>query len=102
MTDYEGLVLSSDLGRPIDAFLRGELLAKILRMPSQSPISYSDAILKLNERMRETWEHRNFGHKPGQSQWYWRNFVEFISAQGFHIELTGDEFELWHPPRVDS
>jgi hypothetical protein len=28
--------------------------------------------------------------------------VEFISAQGFHIELTGDEFELWHPPRVDS
>jgi hypothetical protein len=35
------------------------------------------------------------GNKPEECHWYYQHFVEWISAQGYHIELTGDEFELW-------
>jgi hypothetical protein len=102
VTDYYGKPLEDPMGQLAERFCRGELLAKILEMPCLRPLSYSDAMLMLNQRLCETWKNNDLGHSPGQSQWYWRNFVEFISAQGFHIELTGDEFELWHPPRVDS
>ncbi len=38
---------------------------------------------------------RKIGYEPGESGWYYSNFLKWISEKGWHIELTGDEFELF-------
>ena len=32
-------------------------------------------------------------HHIAEGDWFYENFIEWISSQGYHIELTGDEFE---------
>ena len=82
----------------IDRKYRGGLLARILAMPKKRSIQFDEAI-----RMAE----KNFfsskiGHRRGETFWYMQNFVEWISELGFHIELTGDEFELPSAPQKAS
>jgi hypothetical protein len=71
---------------------RGELLAKILSMPEKEPISFESAALMLSNKATEAFKAHRLGYLPGEYNWYFKNFVEWISSLGYHIELTGDEF----------
>lgn len=79
----------------VDIQNRGTLLSRILSMPKKKPISFELAMLKLIEKRREKFDAGHFGDESGQYGWYCLNFVNWISAQGYHIELTGDEFETY-------
>lgn len=85
------------LGVPeiVDVRNRGTLLSRVLSMPEKTPISFELAIMKLIEKQREKFDAGRFGDEPGRYGWYCLNFVDWISLQGFHIELTGDEFETY-------
>src|SRR5262245_15344298 len=71
---------------------RGLLLEKIISMEQKKPISYEIAVNLAQDEFVRAGQSGQIGQSPGQSRWYYINFVEFISNQGFHIELTGDEF----------
>jgi hypothetical protein len=43
----------------------------------------------------EAFDAHRMGYQPGECNWYFKNFVEWVSSLGYHIELTGDEFELY-------
>ena len=68
---------------------RGTLISRILEMEKRVPISFAEAI----ERVNAKWFEELWTKRTGCDQWYLENFVAWISSQGFHIELTGDEFE---------
>jgi hypothetical protein len=53
------------------------------------PISFEKAISLVNER----WQQAHRAKRRDTINWLQQNFVEWISSQGYHIELTGDEFE---------
>jgi len=74
----------------IDVYLKGALLSKILKMEKKTPIYFEDAVRKATKELFKA----DTGHERGQNFWYLNHFIEFIAEQGFHIELTGDEFEL--------
>jgi hypothetical protein len=74
---------------------RGELLANILAMPAKEPISFESAALMASNKSSEAFDAHRMGHEPGECNWYFDHFVEWISSLGYHIELTGDEFELY-------
>lgn len=81
------------LSKQIDLNYRGTLLSRILEMEPKKPISLEQAI-RLMEKHEDL--ARTAGRKsaePGHLCWFSYNFVEFISTLGYHIELTGDEFE---------
>ena len=84
----------------IDQSYKGNLLSKILEMPEKKPISYEEAVRIFSIRTREAFEARDLGSKPGQYQWYFKNFVRYITDLGYHIELTGDELEPFGAPEV--
>jgi hypothetical protein len=73
--------------------LRGDLIAQILAMPKKKQLDFATAINLLCEKRRELFDAGQIGRGPGQYHWYTRNFVTFISELGFHIALTGDEFD---------
>lgn len=77
---------------------RGTLASQILSMPKKNPISFEDAINLVVDRQKEVFVTGQIGQEPGQYCWYYDHFVEWISSLGYHIELSGDEFE----PRVLS
>ena len=72
---------------------RGTLIDTILSMPSKKSISFEAAVNLACDQFHKAADLRKFGYEPGQCFWYHENFVQWISEQGFHIELTGDEFE---------
>ena len=68
------------------------LLYKIMAMPRQKPISMQDACLLAsieNGRL-----YRDHGGLSKSFLNFITLWVEWISSQGYHIELTGDEFEM--------
>ncbi len=73
---------------------RGRLIAEILAMPVRNPISFEQAIFQIDAKMEEAHQARNLGYKKGQYQWFVHNFVNVISDMGYHIELSGEEFEI--------
>lgn len=81
------------LPESISIHYRGTLLTKILSMPPKQPISFSDAIHLVAEKQIEALKAGRGGPEHGHLSWYTNNFVEWISELGYHIELTGDEFE---------
>ena len=83
------------LGVPeiIDVRYRGTLISEILRMPRKTPILFDDAIRMARTKQSECYMAESFGDEPGQYGWYDLHFVSWISSLGYHIELTGDEFE---------
>lgn len=77
----------------LDIHCRGGLLTQILQMPQKKPILFDEAINLLSDKEMELFGSGKVGHEPGQYFWYSDNFVQWISDMGYHIELTGDEFE---------
>jgi hypothetical protein len=90
----------SSLPNAIDVSYKGKLLTMILEMPEKNPISFEDALHIIDQKLTESFEASDFGPKPGQHHWYFRNFVSYISDLGHHIELTGDELEPFVVPEV--
>lgn len=79
----------------IEIHSRGTLLSKILAMKPQKPISFDAAINLASEEQTKAFQERRMGSDRGQHCWYTDNFVEWIAELGYHIELTGDEFESY-------
>lgn len=77
----------------IDISYRGELLSSIFAMEKKQPISFEQAAQMAWRKFCESFEGGRVGDKPGQCNWYGDNFVAWISSLGYHIELSGDEFE---------
>jgi len=74
----------------IDICYEGSLISKILRMPKKTAIAFEHAV-RLAERQ---YCNSDISTEIEKMNWCTNNFIDFISEQGYHIELTGDEFEL--------
>jgi hypothetical protein len=77
----------------IDRYYTGTLLSRILAMEKQTAISLEAAIHLLIENEQAARAAGRKGAEPGQMFWYAGHFVEWLSEIGYHVELTGDEFE---------
>jgi hypothetical protein len=101
LVNWKSVKCRSPLGREekfpvpmmIDVRLRRTLLSRILAMPSQNPISLERAAQLLFEALGNAIKSGRIGHEPDNYHWYYTNFIDWISSQGYHIELTGEEFE---------
>ena len=62
-------------------------------MPQGKPISFEKAANLVCDKFMEAFDARRIGIEPGECIWYYQNFVEWISSLGYHIEISGDEFE---------
>jgi len=74
----------------INRMYRCELLSRVLGMPKKNPIDFDEAIQMVMDKFCNS----ENGHGRGQNLWYLKNFVEWISELGYHIELTGEEFSV--------
>lgn len=71
------------------------LLQQIRQMPRKRPLTLQAAWrLMLQEVHRQIGLGNNEPEVPGHSNWIMANEVRWLSEQGFHVELTGDEFEI--------
>ena len=77
----------------LDSASHWRLIEKIFNMKPQRPIKFEEAALLAYKEYQALSNLNRHGIGPGQAEWYAKNFVEWISSLGFHIELTGDEFE---------
>lgn len=66
-----------------------------MAMPRKNPISFENAVRLVNERQIDAMTRMN----AKECNWYYGNFVQFVSESGFHIDLTGDEF-VFHLSQV--
>ncbi len=73
---------------------KATLIYQIVSMPKGNPISFEDAVRYVEKKWCESFDSKNFGYEPGGAGWYTKHFVDYISSLGFHIELSGDEFEV--------
>ncbi len=87
-----GEVFHSDLPIVIEHYYRGTLIAEILNMQKKKPISFEEGVRMAGRNFTKG---DKVGHARYESHWYLKCFVEWISEQGFHIELTGYEFEAF-------
>ena len=94
-TNDRGTDVDLEMGDLIDHHCGRTLLSQILNMPSKNPISFDDAARLLDLKLEECFQAGKYRNGPDEYQWYAQNFVSWISEQGFHIELTGDEFDLY-------
>lgn len=90
---YAGKKSSLPFLKEIDRYYMGTLLSRILDMKKQTPISLKAAIHLLVDHEDAAYAAGRKGTEPGHLCWYAPHFVEWISELGYHIELTGDEFE---------
>jgi hypothetical protein len=88
-----GVYLNSEFPHMVEVGYRGTLLPKILSMPIKNPVSFETAVNLACDKWNDAISAGRIGYEPGECNWYYKNFVEWISELGFHIELTGDEFE---------
>ena len=95
--DVRGSDIEVDMAPSIDFYYRGKMLSEILQMPLRSPISFHEALHMAWVKQGEACDATKFGSAVGHYNWYSQNFVNWISSLGYHIELTGDEFEILHP-----
>ncbi len=93
--NIRGEDFASQMPDLISTAYRGTLADQILRMPRQNPISFEAAVALMTEAYNQATKARQIGYERGLSGWYVTNFVRWISEKGWHIELTGDEFELF-------
>lgn len=82
-----------DLPSLIASYYNGELIDQILKMEKKKPTSLAQALSMASDASHAAAEQGLSGHEPHQSYWHYSHFLDFISGLGFHIELTGDEFE---------
>lgn len=64
-------------------------------MPRGTPISFEEAAGLATAGSIEAFQAGRIGYEPGECGWYKKNFVEWITSLGYHIEITGDEFEAY-------
>jgi hypothetical protein len=65
----------------------------VSRPPKKIPIVFEDAVNLVQREFYRASGSGQIGSEIVQSHWYYRNFVKWISEQGYSLELTGDEFE---------
>ncbi len=65
------------------------MLTRILEMERKSPISFEEAIRLASQKWLAEYRALN----GDGIEWLERNFVKWINSQGYHIEISGDEFE---------
>lgn len=71
------------------------LLQQVQQMPPGNPISFADATkLAFKEIHRQMRLDNMLADDPSSSTWILTHTVEWVSRQGYRIELTGDEFEV--------
>jgi hypothetical protein len=81
----------------IDSFYyQGTLLSQILAMEKKTPISADAAIQLLLEYEDAAQKAGRKGHEPGQMFYFSVHFVEWLSDIGYHVEITGDEFDPYN------
>ncbi len=88
----------SNIPDVLDTRYRGTLLAKILAMPTKNAIPFDHAIRMVSAKLGEAFNAKQFGYEPGHYNWYLSYFIEWLSDEGYHIELSGDEFESYALP----
>jgi hypothetical protein len=88
-----GRMVYLEIPRIFDIRHRGTLLSKILAMPIKEPMAFEDAIRIADAKQSECFTACSFGDEMGQYGWYELHFVDWISNLGYHIEITGEEFE---------
>ncbi len=94
LMDVDGQEYFDDvLPRLMSSYYRGELVDQILRMEKKVPLLFHTALNLASDAQHAAAELGRSGHEPHQSYWHFSHFLDFISDQGFHIELNGDEFE---------
>ncbi len=93
LTVYGSEYLEDELPGVVDSYYKGELIARILEMNRGTPISFHQALNMASDAHIQAFDSGRSGHEKGESIWHYSHFLEFISEQGFHIELTGDEFD---------
>ncbi len=92
--DIRGEDFADPLPDLIASAYRGRLAVEIINMPTRNPISFEQAISLIGSKMESASQIRNLGYKKGQYHWYIHNFVNVISDLGYHIVLSGEEFEI--------
>jgi hypothetical protein len=83
----------SCFGDLIDLYNKGTLVSQILKMDRKRPLEFAQAALLAHDKYVEAMMSRKLGGGLTESTWYLNHFVSWISELGYHIELTGDEFE---------
>jgi hypothetical protein len=85
----------------VDHQSRGKLLSQIIAMQKQNPIDLVSAVQLISGECHKAYLAGKLDSEPGHYFWYTGHFIDYISGLGYHIELTGDEFEpLLHPQSV--
>lgn len=79
--------------KEINIHYRGTLLSRILAMKKQRPIELESAVQLLMKYEHAARKAGRKGADPGHLCWYQYHFLEWLNGLGYHIELTGDEFE---------
>lgn len=93
LTIYGNEYVDDELPGIVANYYKGELVDKILTMDRKKPISLHQALNMASDAHIKAVHENRFGHKKGQSGWHFSHLIDFISEQGFHIELSGDEFD---------
>lgn len=91
--NFKGIEVSVNVIGELDVRYCGTLLNRIIKMPQKKPITLKDGFHLLHQELDRTFDAKIFHDQPGGYQWYETHFVEWLSEIGYHIELTGDEFE---------
>ena len=91
--DIEGKLTEINVPTILQMDYRGTLLSGILGMQKKSPITFEFAVNLISDKQVEALREWKIGPQPGHDEWYSYHFLEYISDLGYHIELTGDEFE---------
>lgn len=94
-TNFVGVESLIPLAEELDIHCRGTLLSQIVSMEPKTPISYQDAMSLTHETLKKCWKEKKISSEFGHYYWYFDHFCEWLSILGYHIELTGDEFELY-------
>ena len=79
---YGEIYLNRYFPQVIDGSYKGELLFEILSMTPKNPISFEDAVNQVEAEFRKSSDAGHRGTQPGQSHWFYENFVKWISDQG--------------------
>jgi len=74
----------------LDTIYCGTLYTSILGMEKKKPISLAEAISWVTTEFFECYKDK----RSIEAEWTLNNFVDWISTKGYHIELTGEEYEV--------
>ncbi len=86
----------------LDINYRGTLLSRILAMQKQTPIALNEAVSLMVKHEHAASAAGRKGADVGHVFWYSFHFIEWLETIGYHIELTGDEFDAYLSPQVLS